>query len=145
MNSDQFGFRILNNLVMLLLTFFFFFSKILLIYSWEREAETQTEGEAGSMQGARHRTPSRSPGSHPRLEVALNRWATGAALLLTTFLCKCVGRINNWKILNIGYLICWGCSMGQTSNVMKSCLGLLPRVKEYEGKHNSIGKGKKKQ
>ena len=32
-------------------TFFLIFFKILFIYSWEKEAETQAEGEAGSMQG----------------------------------------------------------------------------------------------
>ena len=46
----------------------------------ERGAETQAEGEAGSMQGARHGTLSRSPGSHPGLQAAPNRCATGAAL-----------------------------------------------------------------
>ena len=30
-----------------------------------REAETQAEGEAGSLQGARRGTRSRDPGSHP--------------------------------------------------------------------------------
>ena len=37
----------------------------------KKEAETQTEGEAGSMQGS-GLDPS-TPGSHPRLKVALNR------------------------------------------------------------------------
>ena len=32
---------------------YFFFLKILFIYERHREAETQAEGEAGSMQGAR--------------------------------------------------------------------------------------------
>ena len=32
---------------------------------WEREAETQAEGEAGSMQAARCGNRSWSPGSHP--------------------------------------------------------------------------------
>ena len=41
----------------------------------ERGAETRTEGEAGSTQGARCGTP----GSHPRLQAAPNRCATGAA------------------------------------------------------------------
>ena len=42
---------------------FFFFFKILFIYSWEthREAETQAEGEAGSMQGAQCGTRSQDP------------------------------------------------------------------------------------
>ena len=49
----------------------------------EREAETQAEGEAGSM----HREPDMgldpgSPGSCPGLQVALNRCTTGAALPL---------------------------------------------------------------
>ena len=39
----------------------------------EREAETQAEGEPGSMQGARLGLDLRSPGSHPGLKVALNR------------------------------------------------------------------------
>ena len=34
----------------------------------EREAETQAEGEAGSMQGARCGTRSWIPGSHPELK-----------------------------------------------------------------------------
>ena len=38
----------------------------------EREAETQAEGEAGSMQRAAGLDPG-SPGSHPGLKVALNR------------------------------------------------------------------------
>ena len=47
----------------------------------EREAETQAEGETGSM----HREPdvgfdSGSPGSRPGLKAALNLWATRAAL-----------------------------------------------------------------
>ena len=50
----------------------------------EREAETQAEGEAGSMQ-APCREPDvgldpGSPGSHPRLQAALNCCTTGAAL-----------------------------------------------------------------
>ena len=53
----------------------FFFKKILFIYSWaahrEKEAETQAEGEAGSMQGARHGT--RSPASR------IMPWAEGGA------------------------------------------------------------------
>ena len=53
----------------------FFFFKILFIYSWqthrvgEREAETQAEGEAGSMQGAWCGTPTRESG--------ITRWAKG--------------------------------------------------------------------
>ena len=46
----------------------------------EREAETQAEGEAGSMQGAWRGTPSRVSRISPGLKVALNRWATQAAL-----------------------------------------------------------------
>ena len=49
-----------------------FFFKILFIYSWEtqrkKEAETQAEGEAGSMQGARHGTWSRVSKITPRAE-----------------------------------------------------------------------------
>ena len=49
------------------LTYIFF--KILFIYSWEthreRGAETQAEGEAGPLQGARCGTRSRTPGSRP--------------------------------------------------------------------------------
>ena len=51
-------------------TFFFFFLKILFIYSWEahreraREAETQAEGEAGSMQGAQRGTRSQVSKDH---------------------------------------------------------------------------------
>ena len=47
----------------------------------EREAETQAEGEAGSMQEADARLDPRSPGSHPRLQAALNHCATRAALM----------------------------------------------------------------
>ena len=43
----------------------------------EKEAETQAEGEAGSMQGAR--LDSGSPGSHPGLKAVLNHQATWAA------------------------------------------------------------------
>ena len=39
----------------------------------ERMAETQGEGETGSMQGARRGTRSRVSGSGPGLTVALNR------------------------------------------------------------------------
>ena len=50
----------------------------------EREAETQAEGEAGSM----HQQPDvgfdpRSPGSYLGLQAALNRCATGAAQLFS--------------------------------------------------------------
>ena len=44
----------------------------------EREAETQAEGEAGSMQGSLGLDPG-SPGSRPWLKAALNRWATRTA------------------------------------------------------------------
>ena len=39
----------------------------------EREAETQAEGEAGSMQEPDVRLNPRSPGSHPEVKAALNR------------------------------------------------------------------------
>ena len=47
-----------------------FFFKILFIYSWktEREAETQAEGEAGSLQGAWCGTQSQDPGITPWTE-----------------------------------------------------------------------------
>ena len=63
---------------------FEFFLKILFIYSWEREAETQAEGEAGSMQGAWRGTRSQDPkitpwaegryltAEPPRLQLTLN-------------------------------------------------------------------------
>ena len=44
----------------------------------ERGAETQAEGETGSMQGADRGLNPRSPGSHPRLQEVLNRCTTGA-------------------------------------------------------------------
>ena len=47
----------------------------------ERKAETQAEGEAGSTQRARRGTRFRVSRSHPGLQAALNRCATGAALL----------------------------------------------------------------
>ena len=46
------------------------------------EAETQAEGEAGSMQGGRRGTRSRVSRITPQAEVALNHWATGAVLEL---------------------------------------------------------------
>ena len=63
--------------------FVIFFS----FYSWETlterergEAETQAEGEAGSMQGAWHRTRSRVSRIIPWAKGVLNHWATWAAL-----------------------------------------------------------------
>ena len=55
-----------------------FFKKdfIYLFIDTQREAETQAEGEAGSMQEA---LDPGSPGSHPRLQAAPNRCATRAA------------------------------------------------------------------
>ena len=52
----------------------FFFFKIYLFIHSEREAETQAEGEAGSMQGARHGTRSWVSRITP--------WAAGGAKLL---------------------------------------------------------------
>ena len=50
----------------------------------ERErGKTQAEGEAGSMQRARHGTPSRVSRLCPWLQAVLNRCATRAALKLT--------------------------------------------------------------
>ena len=54
--------------------FWFFFFKIYLFINSEREAETQAEGEAGSMQGARHGTRSWVSRITP--------WAAGGAKLL---------------------------------------------------------------
>ena len=63
----------------------FFFLKILFIYSWE----TQREGERYRQREREKQAPCRepdaeldprSPWSHPRLQVAPNRCATGAAL-----------------------------------------------------------------
>ena len=58
---------------------FFLFFKILFIYSWEtyreREAETQTEGEAGSKQGSWRGTRSWVPRITP--------WAEGSAKVLS--------------------------------------------------------------
>ena len=50
--------------------FLFYFFKDLLIYSWEtqREAETQAEGEAGPMQGARRGARSQVSRIMPRAE-----------------------------------------------------------------------------
>ena len=49
--------------------FFFFFKRsYLFMIDIEREAETQAEGEAGSMQGARRGTRSRVSGVRPRAE-----------------------------------------------------------------------------
>ena len=64
-------------------TFFFF---LIFIYSWETEAETWAEGEAGSLQGARCGTWSQDPG--------IMTWAEGRCstaeppgLPGTTFIC----------------------------------------------------------
>ena len=50
----------------------FLFLKILLVYSWkmQREAETQAEGEAGSLRGAQSWTQSQDPGlgSEPKAD-----------------------------------------------------------------------------
>ena len=56
----------------------FFFFKILFIYSWEkhREAETQAEGEVGSIAGSP--TWDSIPGLQDHA-LALNHWATRAA------------------------------------------------------------------
>ena len=67
--------------------FILFFFKILFIHEThrerererEREAKTQAEGEVGSMQGAQCGTRSWVSRIRPRLKVALNHWATGAA------------------------------------------------------------------
>ena len=47
----------------------------------EREAETQAGGEAGIIPEPEVGLDPGSPGSRPGLQVAPNRWATGAALL----------------------------------------------------------------
>ena len=46
----------------------------------EMGAETQAEGEAGSTQEPDVGLDPGSPGSHPGLQAALNRFTTGAAL-----------------------------------------------------------------
>ena len=46
---------------------------------WEREAETQSEGEAGSMQGAWYGTQSRVSKITPWAEGGAKRWAPPAA------------------------------------------------------------------
>ena len=50
----------------------FFFKDYLFMRDTHREAETQAEGEVGSMQGARRGTRSQDSGSRPGLKVALN-------------------------------------------------------------------------
>ena len=61
------------------------------IYSWEtqreREAETQAEGEAGSMQGARCGTQSRDPG--------IMTWAKGGRSIIKPP--RCPENIICWK------------------------------------------------
>ena len=52
---------------------------ILCIHERQREAETQAEGEAGSMQGANMGPDPGSPGSHPGLQGVPNLCATRAA------------------------------------------------------------------
>ena len=51
--------------------YFFYFFKDLILFMGD--TETQAEGEAGSMQGARRGTRPRIPGSGPGLKAALNR------------------------------------------------------------------------
>ena len=68
-------------------TLFFFLKIYLFMIDIEREAETQEEREAGSMQEPDVGLDPRSPGSHPGLQAALNRCATGAAQLLHSYLC----------------------------------------------------------
>ena len=61
---------------------FIFLKNIFFIYLFrekEREAETQAEGKAGSMQEPEVGLDPESPGSHPRLQAAPNRCATRAA------------------------------------------------------------------
>ena len=60
---------------------FFFFFKILCIYLFmrdtQREAETQAEGEAGSLREPWCRTPCQDPGDHDLSQrQLLNPWAT---------------------------------------------------------------------
>ena len=61
---------------------FIFFKDFIYLFmrDTEREAETQAEGGAGSMQGARCGTRSWVSRIMPWPKAALNRWATGAAL-----------------------------------------------------------------
>ena len=60
----------------------------------ERDAETQTEGEAGSMQGPWRVLDRGSPGSGPWLKAALNRWATRAALKFLNLLAHTVPHVG---------------------------------------------------
>ena len=46
------------------------------LFMRDTERDREAEGEAGSMQGAPHGPDPGSPGSHPRLQVALNSSAT---------------------------------------------------------------------
>ena len=73
---------------------YFFFFKILFIYSWEtqREAETQAEGEAGSMQGPRCGTRSRVSRITPQ--------AKGGAKLLSHWGCPIP-----WVLTNVCSLV----------------------------------------
>ena len=54
----------------------------------EGEAETQAEGEVGSMQGASGGTLSQVSRIRPWAEGALNRWATRAAHHRTSRICQ---------------------------------------------------------
>ena len=71
----------------------------------EREAETQAEGEAGSMQGAWRGTRSRVANTQPGLKAALNRWATWTAhfLFLINFLFYITMQDDTWLMKSIEY------------------------------------------
>ena len=80
--------------------FFFFFPKdfIYLFIDTERERERQRHRERGKQAPCREcdvGLDPESPGSHPRLQAALNRCATGAAL--ATFHLK---KLPVYKILS---------------------------------------------
>ena len=66
----------------------YFLKNIYLFRESEREAETQAEGEAAPCRKPDVRLDPRSPGSHPKLQVALNRCATRAAQNSIFFICR---------------------------------------------------------
>ena len=87
------------------------FFMILFIYSWEtqreREEKTQKEGEASSCREPKLGLDPGSPGSHPELKSALNRWATWAASHWTSVQIKIVSYTEKSTLQNFSATIPW--------------------------------------
>ena len=91
---------------------FFFFSKTLFIYSWERQRERQRHRQREKQAPCRKLDKGldpRSPGSHPGLKAALNRWATRAAPQRNVFANRLPDKMHmkvNFRILISLYFFC---------------------------------------